>query len=65
MPKMKAHKGLKKRVKLSAKGKVRYNRSGAGHLMSHKDGNRRRRMRGLDSLENPKLAAKIRWFLSA
>ncbi len=65
MPKMKAHKGLKKRVKLSATGKVRYNRSGAGHLMSHKDSNRRRRMRSVDSLNNPKLAAKIRWFLSA
>ncbi len=45
MPKMKTHKGLKGRVKVSAKGKVRYKRSFAGHLMSGKSGNRTRRAR--------------------
>ncbi len=45
MPKMKTHKGLKGRVKLTAKGKVRYKKSFAGHLMSHKNGNRCRRAR--------------------
>ncbi len=45
MPKMKTHKGLTKRIKVSARGKLRYNKSNAGHLMSGKDGNRRRRMR--------------------
>jgi large subunit ribosomal protein L35 len=63
MPKMKTHKGLSKRVKVTATGKVRYNKSNAGHLMSGKDGNRRRRMRAHDVLDNPKLAAKIRRFL--
>jgi large subunit ribosomal protein L35 len=45
MPKMKTHKGLKKRVKVSARGKVRYDRSFAGHLMSGKSSNRRRSLR--------------------
>ncbi len=45
MPKMKTHKGLKKRVKLTAKGKVKYNPSFAGHLMSHKTGDHRRKLR--------------------
>lgn len=63
MPKMKTHKGLTKRIKVSARGKLRYNKSNAGHLMSGKDGNRRRRMRGLDTLENPKLAARIKRFM--
>ena len=45
MPKMKTHKGLKKRVKITARGKVRFNKSFAGHLMSGKSGNRRRGLR--------------------
>ncbi len=45
MPKMKTHKGIKKRFKITANGKVRYKRSNAGHLMSGKSGNRCRSMR--------------------
>lgn len=45
MPKMKTHKGLKKRVKITARGKVRFNKSFAGHLMSGKSANRKRRLR--------------------
>ncbi|MCH7870150.1 MAG: 50S ribosomal protein L35 [Planctomycetes bacterium] len=44
MPKMKTHKGLQKRVKLTAKGKVKRRMSFAGHLMSGKSGSRRRRL---------------------
>lgn len=40
MPKQKTHKGLAKRVKVSARGKVRHKKAGSGHLMSHKSGNR-------------------------
>ena len=43
--KLKTHKGARKRLKVSATGKVRYRRSFAGHLMSAKSGNRRRRLR--------------------
>ncbi len=45
MPKMKTHKGLKKRFKITANGKVRYKRSNSNHLMSGKSGNRCRGMR--------------------
>ncbi len=45
MPKMKTHKGLSKRVKVTATGKVVYKKSFAGHLMSHKSGNRVRGLR--------------------
>lgn len=45
MPKMKTHKGVKKRVKITAKGKVRHKHPNAGHLMSGKSGNRCRSLR--------------------
>ncbi len=45
MPKMKTHKGLKKRVKLTANGKLKHKRANSGHLMSGKSGNRRRKLR--------------------
>lgn len=45
MPKMKTHKGLKKRVKITATGKIRYKRSFSGHLMSGKSSSRRRALR--------------------
>ena len=44
MPKQKTHKGLTKRVKITATGKVKSRRSGGGHLMSGKDAKRRRRI---------------------
>ncbi len=42
MPKQKTHKGLRKRVRVTASGKVKFKRSGAGHLMSCKNAKRRR-----------------------
>lgn len=45
MPKLKPHKGLKKRVKVTAKGKVKRPKAGKGHLMSGKSGRRRQRLR--------------------
>jgi len=44
MPKQKTHKGLKKRVKVTATGKVKHKRTGGGHLMSGKSAKRRRRV---------------------
>ena len=46
MPKQKTHKGLSKRVKVTAKGRVLRKRAGAGHLMSGKNAKRRRRVSG-------------------
>ena len=45
MPKLKTNKGLKKRVKVSPKGKIKRQKAFAGHLMSGKSGNRKRRLR--------------------
>ena len=42
MPKQKTHKGLRKRVKVTAKGKIKHGRTGGGHLMSSKSPKRRR-----------------------
>jgi len=44
MPKQKTHKGLSKRVKVTAKGKVKHKKAGTGHLMSSKNAKRRRRL---------------------
>ena len=53
MPKMKTHKGLAKRVKVTASGKVKHHRSGAGHLMSTKNAKRRRRVSGTEIMYKP------------
>jgi large subunit ribosomal protein L35 len=45
MPKCKPHKGLKKRVRVTARGKVLREMSFGGHLMSGKSGRRRQRLR--------------------
>jgi len=44
MPKQKTHKGLTKRVKITATGKVKRKRSYGGHLMSSKSAKRRRQI---------------------
>ncbi len=45
MPKQKTHKGLRKRVKVTATGKIRRKKAFAAHLMSGKSGKRRRHLR--------------------
>ena len=44
MPKLKTHKGLSKRVKITASGTVKHRRAGMGHLLSGKSAKRRRRL---------------------
>jgi large subunit ribosomal protein L35 len=44
MPKLKPHKGLLKRVKVTAKGKIIRRQACKGHLMSTKSSRRRRRL---------------------
>ena len=45
MPKQKTHKGLAKRVKVTANGKIKRRRSFSGHLLSGKSGKRLRNLR--------------------
>ena len=47
MPKLKTHKGLKKRVTVSAKGKISRQKAGKGHLLSGKEGAFEEKSRGL------------------
>jgi large subunit ribosomal protein L35 len=45
MPKMKTHKGSKKRFRVTASGKLKRRQAGKKHLLSHKTGKRKRRLR--------------------
>jgi large subunit ribosomal protein L35 len=60
MPKLKTHKGMKKRFKISASGKVQHKRCGSSHLMSHKSGKRVRRLRKRSQLNIAAETARIR-----
>lgn len=44
MPKMKTHKGLSKRMKVTGTGKVKRTKSNGGHLLSNKSS---RKLRGI------------------
>lgn len=58
--KMKTHKGIKKRFKVSATGKVGHKRCGSSHLNSHKSGKKIRRLRRKTYLKAPADAARLR-----
>ncbi|MFN5297250.1 MAG: 50S ribosomal protein L35 [Planctomycetaceae bacterium] len=45
MPKQKTHKGMKKRYKVTAKGKVKHRKAFRGHLLSGKTSARKRHLR--------------------
>lgn len=45
MPKLKNHSGAKKRFRFTAKGKIKYKKSGARHLLAGMSSNRGRRLR--------------------
>ncbi|MFI4874170.1 MAG: 50S ribosomal protein L35 [Blastopirellula sp. JB062] len=46
MPKMKTHKGTKKRFRLTAKGHVKHRQCGTSHLASRMSQKRKRNLRG-------------------
>jgi large subunit ribosomal protein L35 len=60
MPKLKTHKGMKKRFKVSATGKVSHKRCGSSHLNSHKSSKRVRRLRKSTTLKVSAEAHRIR-----
>ena len=63
MPKQKTHKGLAKRVKVTARGKIKLHRAGASHLMSVKNANRRRRIRRTAVVGSKTMERKLRLYL--
>lgn len=60
MPKLKTHKGTKKRFKVSATGKVSHKRCGSSHLMSHKSGKQVRKLRRRSILKISAEAHRLR-----
>jgi large subunit ribosomal protein L35 len=46
MPKQKTHKGVKKRFRTTAKGKVKHRQSGTSHLAARMTHKRKRMLRG-------------------
>jgi large subunit ribosomal protein L35 len=59
MPKMKTHKGTKKRFRLTATGKVKHRAAGTSHLASRMSQKRKRNLRGTQVVDDVE-AAKIR-----
>ena len=62
MPKQKTHKGLKKRVRVTATGKIKHKKAGAGHLMSRKSSKLRKRVTSstiMDSANGKKALIKL------
>jgi large subunit ribosomal protein L35 len=60
MPKQKTHRGLSKRVKVTATGKVMRKRCYGGHLMSGKNAKRRRRVSSAAIVTNVAMAKTIK-----
>ncbi|MBX6316261.1 MAG: 50S ribosomal protein L35 [Isosphaeraceae bacterium] len=58
--KMKTHKGVKKRFKVTATGKVTHKRCGSSHLNSHKSGKQIRRLRRKTVLRGRAEAQRLR-----
>jgi large subunit ribosomal protein L35 len=52
MPKMKTHKGVKKRFRLSATGKAMHRQAGTSHLNSRLSKKRRRNLRGTTAVSS-------------
>ena len=59
MPKQKTHKGMKKRFKVSSKGKVKHRSAFRGHLLSHKSGKQKRQLRK-DGILTSAVAKEVR-----
>jgi large subunit ribosomal protein L35 len=63
MPKMKTHKGTKKRFRLSSKGKVKHRQAGTSHLATRKTQKQKRNLRGTAVADKVE-AKRIRWALA-
>ncbi len=59
MPKVKTHKGTKKRFRLTAKGKVRHRQAGTSHHAFRKTHKQKRLLRGTEGVDKTE-SAKIR-----
>lgn len=64
MYKLKTHKGLAKRVRITGTGKVKFKKGGMGHLTGHMSGSTRRRLNE-SSYVKGKMASKIKVLIGA
>jgi large subunit ribosomal protein L35 len=53
MPKMKSHSGAKKRFRFTGTGKARRKHSHKNHILTKKNGDRVRRLRGMTVVSDP------------
>jgi large subunit ribosomal protein L35 len=65
MPKMKSHRGVAKRFKMTSTGKIRRRRANANHLMGKKTSTRKRRLTGRDATVSDADGKRIRRMLGA
>jgi large subunit ribosomal protein L35 len=56
MPKVKTHKGTKKRFRVTARGKIKHRPAGTSHLAFRKSSKRKRKLRGTRVLQKPMVA---------
>ena len=63
--KMKTHKGVKKRFKVTATGKISHKPCGSSHLNSHKNGKKIRRLRRKSYLKLRGVSKNLRTVLLA
>jgi large subunit ribosomal protein L35 len=62
VPKQKTHKGVKKRFRTTARGKVKHRRAGTSHLQVRLTSKRRRELRGtgvLAAVDTPKIVEAL------
>jgi len=62
VPKQKTHKGVKKRFRMTARGKVKHRRAGTSHLQVRLTSKRRRELRGtgvLAAVDTPKIVEAL------
>jgi large subunit ribosomal protein L35 len=59
--KAKSHKGIQKRFKVTATGKIKHKRAGSSHLNSHKSGKQIRRLRKKPTLKMTAEARRMRF----
>ena len=65
MPKMKTHKGAKKRFKITGSGKVKRMRAFKSHILTKKSSKRKRHLRRATTIQTPGEAKNIKRLLQA
>jgi large subunit ribosomal protein L35 len=65
MPKMKSHKGARKRFKITGSGKVKRMRAFKSHILTKKSSKRKRRLRQSTIIQTPGEVKHIKRLLQA